>query len=43
MKAAVFHGPNQPLKIEEVPTPTINAHEVLVKVAACGERALVNI
>ncbi len=36
MKAAVYHGPNQPLKIEEVPTPTINAHEVLVKVAACG-------
>lgn len=36
MKAAVFHGPNQPLRIEEVPTPTINAHEVLVKVAACG-------
>ena len=36
MKAAVYHGPNQPLRIEEVPTPTINAHEVLVKVAACG-------
>ena len=36
MKAAVFHGPNQPLKIEEVPTPAISAREVLVKVAACG-------
>jgi 6-hydroxycyclohex-1-ene-1-carbonyl-CoA dehydrogenase len=36
MKAAVYHGPNQPLRIEEVPTPTINPHEVLVKVAACG-------
>jgi len=36
MKAAVFHGPNQPLKIEEWPTPTIKPHEVLVKVAACG-------
>jgi len=38
MKAAVYHGPNQPLKIEEWPTPTINAHEVLVKVAASATR-----
>jgi 6-hydroxycyclohex-1-ene-1-carbonyl-CoA dehydrogenase len=36
MKAAVFHGPNQPLKIEEVETPKIEAHEILVKIAACG-------
>jgi 6-hydroxycyclohex-1-ene-1-carbonyl-CoA dehydrogenase len=36
MKAAVFYGPNQPLKVEEVPTPVIGAGEVLVKVAACG-------
>ncbi len=36
MKAAVFHGPNQPLKIEEVETPKINAGEILVKIAACG-------
>jgi 6-hydroxycyclohex-1-ene-1-carbonyl-CoA dehydrogenase len=36
MKAAVFHGPNQPLAIEQWPTPTIHSHEVLVKVAACG-------
>lgn len=36
MKAAVFYGPNQPLKIEEVPTPKIGAGEILVKVAACG-------
>ncbi len=36
MKAAVFHGPNQPLKIEEVETPKINANEILVKIAACG-------
>ncbi|MDH3252321.1 MAG: zinc-binding dehydrogenase [Ignavibacteria bacterium] len=36
MKAAVYHGPNQPLKIDEWPTPTIHPHEVLVKVAACG-------
>lgn len=36
MKAAVFHGPNQPLKIEEVEIPQIEAHEILVKLAACG-------
>lgn len=36
MKAAVFHAPNTPLKIEEVPTPTPGPGEVLVKVAACG-------
>lgn len=36
MKAAIFHGPNQPLVIEEWPTPAIHSHEVLVKVAACG-------
>src|SRR5512143_2014384 len=36
MKAAVFHGPNQPLRIEGVPVPTIGPDEVLVKVAACG-------
>lgn len=36
MKAAVFHGPNQPLNIEEVETPKINSHEILVKIAACG-------
>jgi len=36
MKAAVFYGPNQPLKVEEVETPKIEAHEILVKIAACG-------
>lgn len=36
MKAAVFYAPNQPLKVEEVPTPVIGAGEILVKVAACG-------
>lgn len=36
MKAAIFHAPHQPLRIEEYPTPTIKPHEVLVKVAACG-------
>ncbi|MGD8538394.1 MAG: zinc-binding dehydrogenase [Candidatus Aminicenantes bacterium] len=36
MKAAVFHGPNQPLKIEEIDIPKIEPNEILVKVAACG-------
>lgn len=36
MKAAVFYGSNQPLKIEEVETPRIEHHEILVKIAACG-------
>jgi 6-hydroxycyclohex-1-ene-1-carbonyl-CoA dehydrogenase len=36
MKAAVFHGPKQPLKIEDVETPKIESHEILVKIAACG-------
>lgn len=36
MKAAVFYEPNQPLKIEEVETPKIKSHEILVKIAACG-------
>lgn len=36
MKAAVFYEPNQPLKIEEVETPKVNPHEILVKIAACG-------
>jgi len=36
MKAAVFYGPNQPLKLEEVDTPTPKPGEILVKVAACG-------
>lgn len=36
MKAAVFHGPNQPLKIEELETPKAGPKEILVKIAACG-------
>lgn len=36
MKAAVFYGPNQALRIEEVATPTPGRGEILVKVAACG-------
>jgi len=36
MRAAIFQAPNQPLTIEEIPTPTPGAAEVLVKVAGCG-------
>ncbi len=36
MKAAVFHGPNQPLALETVPRPEPGAGELLIKVAACG-------
>jgi 6-hydroxycyclohex-1-ene-1-carbonyl-CoA dehydrogenase len=36
MKAAVFLGPNQPLKLDSWLTPTIKPYEVLVKVSACG-------
>ncbi len=36
MKAAMFYGPGQPFKVEEVPTPTPGPGEVLVKIAACG-------
>ena len=36
MKAAVFHAARQPLAMEEIPTPTPSAGEVLVKVAGCG-------
>ncbi|EKE03490.1 MAG: 6-hydroxycylohex-1-ene-1-carboxyl-CoA dehydrogenase [uncultured bacterium] len=36
MKAAIFKEANKPLIIEEIPTPTINENEVLVKVVACG-------
>jgi 6-hydroxycyclohex-1-ene-1-carbonyl-CoA dehydrogenase len=36
MKAAVFYGAQQPLKVEEIPTPEPEAGEILVKVAGCG-------
>ncbi len=36
MKAALFHGANRPLTIEDIPVPEPGAGEVLVKVAACG-------
>ena len=36
MKAAVFYGPKEALRVEEVPTPSPGKGEILVKVAACG-------
>jgi len=36
MKAAVLYAANEPLRVEEYPTPTPGTGEVLVKVAACG-------
>ncbi|MFQ5411720.1 MAG: zinc-binding dehydrogenase, partial [Phycisphaerae bacterium] len=36
MKAAVFHGTDGGLKIEDIPIPKIGDDEILVKVAACG-------
>jgi len=36
MKAAVFHGSDVGLKIEDIPIPKIGPHDILVKVAACG-------
>jgi 6-hydroxycyclohex-1-ene-1-carbonyl-CoA dehydrogenase len=36
LRAAVFYGPNQPLRVEEYPTPKPGAGEALVRVAACG-------
>ena len=36
MKAAVFHGPDRPLSVEEVPTPTAGGGQVLIRVAGCG-------
>lgn len=36
MKAMVLHGLGQPLKLEEVPMPTVGPNDVLVRVRACG-------
>lgn len=36
MRAAVFHGPERPLSLEEVPTPAPAPGQVLIRVAACG-------
>src|SRR5712692_9588107 len=36
MKAALFHGPSQPLTIEQVDIDAPHEREVLVKTVACG-------
>jgi 6-hydroxycyclohex-1-ene-1-carbonyl-CoA dehydrogenase len=36
MKAAVFHGGNEGLRIEDVPVPKPGPSDALIKVAACG-------
>lgn len=36
MRAAVFHGPGQKLRIEELPDPAPGAHEVVLKIGRCG-------
>jgi len=36
MKAAVFHGAEVGLKIEDIPVPKIGPDQILVRVAACG-------
>jgi len=36
MKAAIFHGPHQPLTIEQVQVDNPRAHEVLIRTAAVG-------
>ena len=36
MKAAVFHGVEDGLRVEDIPVPGVGPDQVLVKVAACG-------
>lgn len=36
MRAARFHAPGEPLRIEDVPAPSAGQGEVLVRVLACG-------
>ena len=36
MKAALFYESNQPLRVEDIPTPTPGPGEALIKVKACG-------
>jgi S-(hydroxymethyl)glutathione dehydrogenase / alcohol dehydrogenase len=35
-KAAIYHGPKQPLSVENIDVDAPSAHEVLVRNAACG-------
>jgi 6-hydroxycyclohex-1-ene-1-carbonyl-CoA dehydrogenase len=36
MKAAVFYGIKEGLKVEDIPVPQVTEDQILVKVAACG-------
>jgi propanol-preferring alcohol dehydrogenase len=36
MKAAILHTANEPLSIEDIPTPTLTPNHVLLRVLACG-------
>ncbi|HWY99959.1 MAG TPA: zinc-dependent alcohol dehydrogenase family protein [Edaphobacter sp.] len=36
MKAAILRTPNQPLSIEDIPTPTLTSNHVLIRVLSCG-------
>jgi 6-hydroxycyclohex-1-ene-1-carbonyl-CoA dehydrogenase len=36
MRAAIFHGPQRPLVVEELPRPVPGPGDALVRVAACG-------
>ncbi len=36
MRAAVFHGPEGGLRVEDVPRPTVGPGDVLIRVAGCG-------
>ena len=36
MKAAVFHGADRPMAVEDVPVPEPGAGEILIRVAGCG-------
>ena len=36
MKAAVLHAANQPLRIEDLPLPTVTPGHTLLRVLACG-------
>jgi alcohol dehydrogenase len=36
MKAAVFHGVEEPLQVEDVPEPTADEDQIIVETEACG-------
>jgi propanol-preferring alcohol dehydrogenase len=36
MRAMVFDGPGQPLRLADIPTPAPGPHQALIKISACG-------